>query len=104
MNWRIPKACTLSLNCVVQLNLFVKRRSIKFKIKTMLIAKKESNLLIIWARRLLAGDGFRRGAQNIARALHLFSMFGNLLSCYENYSRLILEFVSQLLLLLLLSR
>ena len=39
MNWRIPKACTLSLNCVVQLNLFVKR-SIKFKIKTMLIAEK----------------------------------------------------------------
>ena len=57
----------------------------------MLIAEKRknllivSNLLIVWERRLLAGNGFRRGTQNIARALHLFLMFGNLLSCYENY-------------------
>ena len=66
MNWRIPKASTLSLNCVsaiyllIKLNLFVKRRTINFKIKTMLIAENESNLLIVWARRLLAGDRFRR--------------------------------------------
>ena len=46
MNWRIPKASTLSLNCVsaiyllIKLNLFVKRRTINFKIKTMLIAEK----------------------------------------------------------------
>ena len=45
----------------------------------MLIAKKRVKFAYCLGKAVAGKDGFRRGAQNIARALHLFSMFGNLL-------------------------
>ena len=92
MNWRIPKACTLSLNCVVQLNLFVKRRSIKFKIKTMLIAEKGACLDKAFAGRWRVQERCTKYCSSFAFVLNvrefiimLWKLFSNLFPDYYYY-------------------